>query len=159
MAELHIQEDGSAYNTLSNKWSRVLSNNQLSRFGELYEFSSSYRVETTTLDNLIDEFGIPFFIKLDVEGFEVNAIRGLTRSVPYVSFELNLPEFRAEGLECLARLQQIGDRVAFNYITDINEGLKHYQWLDFDRFRSFLQNTDLRYVEVFCRTQIADPQG
>jgi len=35
-------------------------------------------VQTTTLDKLIDQYGFPSFIKIDVEGFEYEVIKGLT---------------------------------------------------------------------------------
>lgn len=44
------------------------------------------KVETTTLDDLVKEFGEPQFIKIDVEGFECNVIKGLTISLKNTVF-------------------------------------------------------------------------
>ncbi len=42
-------------------------------------WSESIRVSVRTLDDLIDEFGVPAYVKLDVEGGELDAVKGLTR--------------------------------------------------------------------------------
>jgi FkbM family methyltransferase len=51
------------------------------------QWTKTVRVAVMTLDNLIERHGLPSFIKLDVEGFEVEALAGLTQPVPALSFE------------------------------------------------------------------------
>lgn len=67
-------------------------------------------VPVTTLDQLIAEFGAPDFVKIDVEGFEPEVLRGLSRPVPLLSFEYGT---EAGGLErlnaCLERLASLAD--------------------------------------------------
>lgn len=41
----------------------------------------------TTIDALIERFGVPGFIKIDTEGNEAEALRGLSQPVPALSFE------------------------------------------------------------------------
>ena len=51
------------------------------------EWNRDVEVDATTLDALVAQFGVPAFVKLDMEGGELAALRGLTTPVPGVSFE------------------------------------------------------------------------
>ena len=102
-----IDAPGSAKNTLSRKWADTLKDDD-KRFGHTLGFEQSRQVETVTIEQLIIAHGSPFFIKIDVEGHELSVLRGMRRPVPYLSFEVNLPEFRREGLECIQVLAELG---------------------------------------------------
>jgi len=67
----------------------------------------------TTLDLLMAEYGVPVFIKIDVEGFERAVLRGMTRPGPAVSFEF-AAEFLDSTKECCEYLAALGD-YRFNY--------------------------------------------
>lgn len=144
----HIHTNESGLNTLSSKWLEVLGDTQRTRFAQPITFSEGYEIETTTLDALIAELGKPFYIKIDVEGYELNTLKGLSQAVDYLSFELNLPEFRQEGIACVERLVQLDPSYSFNYVVDLDSGLE--RWMDARQCMEFLEATDLRYMEVFC---------
>jgi FkbM family methyltransferase len=55
-------------------------------------------VPVTTLDALINRFGAPHFVKIDVEGFEVEVLRGLSRPIPLLSFEYHTSDI--DRLRC-----------------------------------------------------------
>src|SRR6266849_6304856 len=101
-----IAEPGSALNTLSHKWVETLRADKGRFEDELagLDFLRRKEVETTTLEQLVIAHGLPTFIKIDVEGYEPTVLRGMQSPVPYLSFEVNLPEFRPEGLECVELL-------------------------------------------------------
>jgi FkbM family methyltransferase len=64
-------------------------------------------VEITTLDRLIERWGAPAFVKIDVEGAEPAVLAGLSRAVPALSFEY-LPAALAEVRACVDRLASLG---------------------------------------------------
>lgn len=71
------------------------------------EWQRSVQVEATTLDALVDQFGMPAFVKIDVEGAEPAVLAGLTRAVPVLSFEY-LPSALGQAHACAERLLQLG---------------------------------------------------
>ena len=64
-------------------------------------------VPVTTLDALIATHGSPAFIKIDVEGWEAQALAGLSKPPPALSFEFTTIQ-RDVAERCLARLEMLG---------------------------------------------------
>ena len=74
---------------------------------ETQRWTRSVPVRVTTLDALIGKHGLPVFIKIDVEGFEHEALQGLTRAVKALSFEFTIIQ-RDVALACIARCAALG---------------------------------------------------
>lgn len=68
---------------------------------------SSMQVPISTLDSLIARFGRPNFIKIDVEGYELDVLKGLSRLVPLLSFEFHGTEIQRLW-DCLNLLKKLG---------------------------------------------------
>ena len=149
-----IDAPGSAKNTLSKKWVETLRADQ-SRFGTSLDFATRREVETITFDELFDKHGVPFFVKIDVEGYEPNVLRGLRRPVPYLSFEVNLPDFLPEGLQCVGLLSRIVGEGKFNYAADCQRGLVLEQWLGEREFLKALRSCSEPSIEVFWKTHVS----
>lgn len=80
------------------------------------EWERMAEVATVTLDDLIEEHGIPDFIKIDTEGSELRALSGLNVPVKALSFEYT-PEDIATAVECVERMDRLG-----SYLYDISPG-------------------------------------
>ncbi len=149
-----IDEPGSAKNTLSKKWVETLKQDD-ERFQQHHEFGQQTTVETTTLDKLIGAHGLPFFIKIDVEGHEPSVLRGLHSVVPYLSFEVNLPEFASEGRDCVEILSRLSPDGRFNYVSgEYEHGLALQEWLAIHEFVRVLSACTEKSIEVFWKTPL-----
>ena len=145
-----IDAPGSAKNTLSRKWVDTLRGDE-SRFGQRLTFAEQRQVVTTTLEQLVREHGRPFFVKIDVEGSEPSVLRGLARAVPFLSFEVNLPEFRPEGLECVNLLRQLDKDGSFNYVVECGDGLVLKEWIDASECLRVIKQCSESSIEVFWK--------
>lgn len=91
-------------------------------------WTTSTQVSVTTLDALIGQHGVPSFIKIDVEGFEEEALQGLTRAVKALSFEFTTIQ-RDVALACLARCAALG-YMRFNAALGESQTFVHADWID-----------------------------
>jgi len=108
------------------------------RFAE-FVWDRKIRVPMTTLDALIDTYGIPSFCKIDVEGFELGVLEGLSNPIRALSFEFS-HELFASRLRCIELLANLG-MTRFNFSEGESMRLVSRRWIGPDAMQRFLEST------------------
>jgi len=131
-AEMMIS-DAHTISTLSKDWIQTTQSN--GRFSQ-YQWNQKQTVRLTTLDRAIQAYGVPAFIKIDVEGYEKEVLSGLTTPVRCLSIEF-AAENIAATFECLDRVNSLSQS-AFQFSEGESMGFQLPDWVAAGEIRSWL---------------------
>jgi FkbM family methyltransferase len=147
--DFHIS-NASTISSFSDEWIDSVKNG---RFKE-YNWDNVVKIQMTTLDKLIQKYGTPVFIKIDVEGYELNVLKGLTKPVRIISFEYTVPEQTNKVVECIEAIEKNGSNVECNY--SVGEGMTFalQDWLSVEDMRKHIfqqEFIDTGFGDVYVR--------
>jgi len=144
--------------SLSKDWIEAVSKS--GRFPSFsYTWNKEKIVQIITLDNLIEKYGMPSFIKIDVEGYEYQVIKGLSKPVQALSIEFT-PEILEPTFQCINYLSKLGD-IELNYSFGDTMLLSLKEWttpkelikifLDYKNNGSWPRSSNVEYGDVYIR--------
>jgi FkbM family methyltransferase len=117
------------------------------------KWDKSVPVPVLTLDSLIDHFGLPAYIKIDVEGFEAEALKGLSVLPRLLSFEFHhLYTQRArESLNCPLFAES---RVCFNVTDESGYNFELPEWVDLTKIKEVSETIIAKktYRDIYVRS-------
>ncbi len=130
--------DATTISSFSKEWIDAVKQD---RFKE-HNWNTSQKIKMTTLEHLIAKFGVPDLIKIDVEGFELEVLKGLKSVVPCISYEYTTPEQTDKALECLDYLAQISPRIECNYSVGESMKLQMDNWLSYQDMKNLIASNE-----------------
>ncbi|MGM0631570.1 MAG: FkbM family methyltransferase [Pseudomonadota bacterium] len=145
-ATLHISTRTPTVTTMSREWiSRV----QQDPSFRGVQWDREVTVPVTTLDELIERCGEPRFCKIDVEGFELDVLRGLSRPLAALSFEY-IPATMGFAVDCIRRLEELGG-YEYNLAPGETHRLQSSRWRSPEQMMEALQRITQGSGDVYAR--------
>jgi len=148
-AVMYINNRFDELTTLSDQWIKNMQESK--RFG-LSQWNKQVTVSLTTLDDLIAQYGIPKFCKIDTEGYEYQVLQGLSTPIPMLAFEFTT-ESMQDTLNCMQRLNQIGN-YSYNLCVQHYKQMVLPEFVDAATISNILQQkSDIKYFwgDVYAR--------
>jgi len=108
------------------------------------EWVGATEVQTVPLDQLAAKHGVPEFVKIDIEGFELVALKGMTFKPRYISFEYGVRR-KEIALDCIELLGGRGYR--FRPIDGRDFRFSAPDWMDAASAMDWLKARTLSHGE------------
>ncbi|MEX2144363.1 MAG: FkbM family methyltransferase, partial [Anaerolineales bacterium] len=153
-AQLHVSTRTPTVSTLSAEWAGEVA--QTPGFANV-AWDTQMDAEVTTLDELIAQFGLPVFCKIDVEGSEPDALFGLNQPIAALSLEY-IPAALDRTMICLEHLKHLGD-YRYNLVEGERPHFSLEGWVGKETVAARLQSLTqtARAGELFAITIASNP--
>ena len=132
-AEINIS-DAHVLSSMSKRW--IEATQKSGRFDQ-YSWNKTEKVSVSTLDEKIKTYGTPQFIKIDVEGYEFEVLKGLTRPINFISIEFTAEDIK-NSQNCIELISNLGEYL-FNYSIGESLYFEKKSWKTRDQIECLLR--------------------
>lgn len=119
-----------------------------------YRWNKTEEIEMTTLEKLIETYSRPTFIKIDVEGYELEVLKGLKSAINTISFEYVVPEQTDRAMDCVKRIAEINADTVFNYSVGESMEFEEKEWISSKEMINLIATkkfTDTLFGDIYAR--------
>jgi FkbM family methyltransferase len=115
---LHIHKNHDDWGTLCNNWNKIFDDD-----------IESISVKTIEIRDLIEKYGVPYYMKIDIEGKDATCIRGLSDSIypfpEFISAELlTYNNILGENVDCLGVIHALIE-LGYKKFQLVDQGKNH----------------------------------
>jgi FkbM family methyltransferase len=146
-ATLHISRMNPAISTLSDEWKKIMTD-----FEPALAWEDYADVEVETLNELIARYGSPVFCKIDVEGFEMEVLSGLSVPLTALSFEL-FPTTPKRTIACIKKIEKLGN-YGYNWSLTESFRMNSPHWLnESEMINAINEYSGCKSGDIYARLQ------
>jgi FkbM family methyltransferase len=150
LATINLSDERDDISSVSNDWIEAIKQEHHEYEGL---WSRRVAIPMLTLDTLIQYYGKPYFIKIDVEGFEESVLEGLSAQPPLLSFECNTAYLEAT-MRCLDK-KCFDCESVFNFAMGDPGGFELENWVGKQTLKQALDRLGKgdRHGDIFVRNK------
>jgi hypothetical protein len=118
-----------------------------------YVWNEKINIDVDTLDNMILKYGTPNYIKIDVEGYELSVLKGLTKSINVISVEFT-PELCQSTIDCINYVDNLNQKSLYNYGYREDKHFKFNEWITKDEMINYLSSVNdfkIEFGDVYIK--------
>jgi FkbM family methyltransferase len=154
LVQINISDRFDDMSTLSGDW--VACDRERRGSDAVKIWNRRVTVPCITLDCLIATFGMPAYIKIDIEGAESDVLDGLSAQPPLLSFEFHSFDF-AGALRCLRKAVLQPSASSFNITDSTGSSFALSSWTDCSSMERILADLSTKetYRDIYVRAPSA----
>jgi len=148
LLQINMSDKFDDMSTVSSEWVA----NDLARRGPEAEkiWNRRVTVPCITLDSMVETFGAPDYIKIDIEGYEASVLDGLSKQPEYLSFEYHSFDPN-NALRCLGKPVFELQKSAFNITDETGSRFEFAEWTDCEVVKRRLAELTDTYRDIVVR--------